>query len=83
MEIDFKSILGLVTALGIGAGGGGFGTFSYNEGARVLELEAEQAKRNDIQRLLDSQTLAHERAMKAAQEGYSESLDAIVRALTR
>lgn len=59
-----KTILPLIAALGVG----GVGMDVYNNEEHRLELEAEQLR-------IDRQTEAHERALRAQQEGYRMSLE--------
>jgi len=75
MELDPKVIGGIIGSAIIGlAGGGGLG-FGYSSEQHTLDIEAEKSKREDIQKLFDSQNAAHERAMRSAQDGYTRSLE--------
>lgn len=77
MEVDWvKLITGVVAAAGL-VGGGAMGGSSYNKSEHRLQIAAEQAERDDMQRQVDSLTSAHERAVVRLQDAYQTSLQII------
>lgn len=75
VSVDWSKVIPAALALVAGASGGGLVTNGYNSDEHQAVLASEQAKRDSIQRLLDSQTEAHERAMAAARADHAAAMD--------
>ena len=72
MQLDMKTIVGLLTDLGLGVGGGGLGTNSVNENTRALEIQAEQKR-------FEAQIDAHQAQLERTSKSYAMSLEIISR----
>ena len=78
VELDKTTVLGVIAALGLGAGGGG-GVVDFNAKSRLkITLQAahekEQQRLDAIQGVLDQREAAHRLVMESMMRQYSDGL---------